>query len=98
MSLPLAGRANIRHDAPDEPLFPKKYDLNEYNSVAGKARGGYRTSETSRVLGLLDWWSATIGFVVPIVIPNLHVHSAGFIASRFSLRHRLERGAHLGFG
>jgi hypothetical protein len=28
----------VHYDAPDEPLFPKKYDLNEYNSVAGKAR------------------------------------------------------------
>lgn len=33
-----AGIAIVEYDAPDEPLFPKKYELQEYQSVAGKAR------------------------------------------------------------
>ena len=28
----------VQYDAPDEPLFPKKYALDEYKSVAGKVR------------------------------------------------------------
>jgi hypothetical protein len=28
----------VEYEAPDEPLFPKKYDLNEYKSVEGKVR------------------------------------------------------------
>jgi hypothetical protein len=33
-----AGVDIVEYDAPDEPLFPKKYALDEYKSVAGKVR------------------------------------------------------------